>query len=95
MPGFIQILENPDGGPDNEEAKWWNNWLGKKKEVHDKNSESIEHLRKQQINLQIQQRQTTADIKRLCTKYDELLKQLAAEERVEHKSEHRRLEVED
>jgi hypothetical protein len=92
---FIKVENNPTGGEDNQEAKWWKNWLGRKKEVHTRNSEHITELRKQQLHLQVQQQTTHMELQTLCAKYDLLVKQLAAEERVGHKSEHRRLEVDD
>lgn len=88
-------MDNPDGGPDNKEAKWWKDWLGKKKAVHDTNTQRIEQLEQQRLNLCIQQNQTQMELTLLCKKYDELVKQLAAEGRVGTNSDHRRLEVDD
>lgn len=92
---FIKVEDNPSGGPDNKEAKWWKDWLGKKKEVHTRNTEHIQDLRKQQLNLALQQEANRMQLQVLCAKYDELVKQLAAEQRIGHKSEHRRLEVDE
>lgn len=92
---FIKVEDNPTGGPDSGEAKWWKDWLTKKKKVHTENTEKIEHLRKQRLNLKIQEADSKTELARLCARYDELVKQLAAEQRAQSQIEHRRLEVED
>ena len=92
---FIKVEDNPNGGEDNKKAKWWKDWIGKKKEVHDTNTKRIEELEKQCLNLTIQQSQTHMELAILCKKYDTLVKQLAAEERIKNNTEHRRLEVDE
>ena len=92
---FVKVVDNPAGGPDSGEAKWWKDWLSRKKKVHTENTEKIDVVRKQKLNLQIQEQETQVELAKLCARYDELVKQLAAEQRVQSKTEHRRLEVED
>ena len=91
---FIKVEPNPDGGPDNAEARWWKDWITKKNKKQELDNEKIKKLRQKQINLEIQKQQTTEELTALCKRYDELVKQLAAEERSQSKIEHRRLEIE-
>jgi hypothetical protein len=92
---FVKVEDNPTGGPDNKEAKWWKDWLNKKKEVHNRNADSINELRKQQLEIQLQQQADKMELQVLCAKYDALVKQLATEQRIQSKTEHRRLEVDE
>jgi hypothetical protein len=92
---FIKVEDNPTGGPDNGEATWWKTWLNKKQEVSNKNTLKIQQLMQEKRELHDKMNAERATLGKLCEKFDTVTKQVAAEERSKHKTDHRRLEVED
>ena len=97
MPGFIQIMDNPNGGEESKEATWFKKLFGDRTtspQVKKETPEHIHTLQIQQTNLQIQMQQTNRELAMLCEKFNRLTKQLAEEGR-KNQPEHRRLEVDE